>query len=111
VTSDFVKSVLRVLVVVVNNLTVKCVVEETLCAERYSCGATTIMWRGRHSVWLVPTFRLGVVQSWRFTFWYIGFPLLECGPTGPLRQGLWSGRILTNKLQPSHGSGSTEVGV
>jgi hypothetical protein len=53
VTSDFVKSVLRVIVVVVNNLTVKCVVEETLCAERYSCGSNnfkTIV-AERISVW------------------------------------------------------------
>jgi hypothetical protein len=37
------------------------------------------------------------LQSWRFTFWYIGFPLLECGPTGPLGPSAVFGLILTNK--------------
>jgi hypothetical protein len=46
---------------------------------------------------------LGVVNSWRTTFWYIGFPLLECGPTGPLGPSAVFGSILTNRRWPWHG--------
>jgi hypothetical protein len=54
---------------------------------------------------------LGVVHSWRSTFWYIGFPLLECGPTGPLGPSAVLGPILTSKHEQETRSGSTEVGV
>jgi hypothetical protein len=38
----------------------------------------------------------------------VGFPLLECGPTGPLRQGCKTKTILTNRHQQETRSGAEE---